>query len=407
MERVRNCRVDGGPLVVVWDLGYMHSSTFVENENSSKKSPLTWARCETCGLVQLTHNIDFDNTYRQYWYNSGLNPSMVSSLKDVVRSVEKAISYGDVVVDIGSNDSTLLGLYRKNKNVFRVGFEPALNINSHENADLLIPDFFNRYAYEEYMGRTKAKVITAIAMFYDLPDPNTFVSDVAHILHPAGTFVIQMTDLVAMLQANAFDNTCAEHLECYTVAGTIALLENHGLEVYDAQRNDVNGGSVRLYIGHKNTHPILKTVPDILDHEVKTLAEDSLERLRDRIDLYREKTMNFIHEEVVIKGKTMLALGASTKGNTLLQYYGIDNTLIPFIGEINKEKFGLKTVGTHLKIISETDVIAMHPDYILVLPWHFKENFKKILRPYLNKGGKVIFPLPYPHLLDKHTEIKI
>ena len=239
-------------------------------------------------------------------------------------------------------------------------------------------------------------------MFYDLPDPNSFVADIHDILKFDGVWVIQFTDLYSMLKANAFDNICHEHLEYYTLTDIIILLKKYSLEVFDTELNDVNGGSLRMYVGHYGQHKISSSVLYTLVNEASFLRSKagSIDSFRERIKDIKRKVVSFIREKSK-DGKIFHALGASTKGNTLLQYFRLDNELIKYVAEINEDKFGLYTVGSNIEIISEKDSLKMNPDFYLILPWHFEKNFLSNLKGYLNKGGKLVFPLPIPRIVDR------
>ena len=400
MNKTTKCRVCGGETSMVQSLGSIYPSTFIKSPDeydNLKKEFLDLVQCEDCGLIQLDKTIELDGMYRQYWYRSGLNKSMVNDLKNVSESVLKIHNYGKTILDIGCNDGTLFKFFPDN--YFKIGIDPAYNLieNAEKNCDIFINDYFKA----EYIDR-KIDIITSIAMFYDLPDPNSFVSDIHDILAFDGVWVIQFTDLYSMLKANAFDNICHEHLEYYTLLDVIILLKKCSLEVFNAETNDVNGGSLRIYVGHYGQHEISPSVLYTLVNESSFLRskDGSINAFRERIKNIKRTVVSFIKEKTK-DGKVIYGMGASTKGNTLLQYFRLDNELIKYIAEINEDKFGLYTVGSNIEIISEEQALKDNPDYMLCLPWHFEGNFITKLKDYLNKGGKLIFPLPIPKIIDR------
>jgi len=404
---MQKCRVCDSKTNEVLDLGKMYPSNFIPKDVSSdeyEKFPLVLVKCESCDLIQLDGTVELDDMYRQYWYRSGLNKSMIVDLKDVVVSTLDRLEEfdkGDVWVDIGANDCTLFSFVPEE--FTKVGFDPALNLTPASSYDSYINDYFSKDTYEY----KKAKVITSIAMFYDLPNPPKFVEDISEILDEDGIWVIQFTDLFSMLILNAYDTICHEHLETYSLSDVIRILEPFGLQVFDAEYNKVNGGSLRVYVCHGNRFKSTRMVVDILLREGDYLASynGSMERFNWSIKAIRYNLLELLAS---IKGKKIFGLGASTKGNTLLQYVGITNETIPYILEVNEDKFGLKTIGSEIEIISERDGLAMKPDYLLALPWHFRDSLleKKGIKSYLEKGGKLIFPLPEIVIVSKDGEMK-
>jgi SAM-dependent methyltransferase len=398
-----NCRVCGGELKVVLDLGEIVPSGFTQEKVISEKAPLVLAECEECKLVQLKHTVDLDQMYRQYWYASSLNKSMVSSLQDIVTEIEDRIQINpyDYLLDIGCNDGTLLSLY-KQESIYKVGFDPALNLKKPE-IDVFINDYFSYDKWSYTLLPTKfAKVVTAIAMFYDLPDPHQFVQDVADILHEDGIFVVQFTDLLSMYKATAFDNICHEHLEYYKLVDVKMLLEAHGLEVIDASYNDVNGGSLRVVAAHAGRYPVSKDVQKKLNHEDRYMELYGLRYFKERIEHVKTQIYNFLTLAKQLKVRVFL-LGASTKGNTLLQVCNVTGDLVPYAAEVNPEKFGLYTAGTNIEIISEDEALEMNPEFFFVPIWHFKQNIlsNTKIKKYLEEGGRVVFPLPLFEFADK------
>lgn len=409
-NRRTTCRISGEPLIPLFSLGDLHMSGFIpEGGQDLPAVPLELMLAPESGLVQLADTPSFDDMYREYWYASGTNETMTLELKGIAEKVQRltGLGKGDTHVDIGCNDGTLLSFI--NPEVTRVGFDPAKNgyaEQSRKHADHIIEDYFTGSAYEALSLGKKAKVITSIAMFYDLEDPNAFVDDIDRVLDPEGLWVIQMSYTPLMLKQLAFDNICHEHLEYYTLQSLTYLLDRHNMKIVDCELNDVNGGSFRIYIRKANATPALfGTAPyrDVAEYRVESIrAYEKTLNLQDPqtyLDFYRAvealkaQTMDFIRAEKE-KGKKIWAYGASTKGNTLLQWFGLDSTLIDGIAERQERKFGLKTVGTHIPICSEDEMRAAKPDYVLVLPWHFIEEFKRRERSFLESGGKFILPCP-------------
>lgn len=404
------CRVCGNEaLAPVLSLGNHYVSDFVDTMTENASAPLELVICNAseggCGLLQLKHTADQDSLYRNYWYRSGINQTMRDALQDIADKASELVllQKGDHIIDTGSNDNTLLKSYNRS-DINRIGFEPATNLMPYAaHPDItVINDFFSAAPFKKKTNNATAKIITSIAMFYDLEDPNAFVADIASCLHKDGVWIIQMAYLPSMLLDNIFDNICHEHLEYYSLLSLENLLHRHNLAVIDVELNDVNGGSYRAYITHKENTTIkpfegAQERIEALRTQEQTMHLDTLAPYQDfaaSVESIKEKVTSFITEEVS-NGKTVYVYGASTKGNTLLQYFGLDHTVITAAAERNPDKWGKKTVGTLIPIISEEEARAAKPDYFLVLPWHFLKEFKQREQEYLNAGGKFIVPLPH------------
>jgi hypothetical protein len=405
------CRVcEHEPLEDVLSLGNLCVSDFVDSpDEQAASAPLDLILCNKehggCGLVQIRHTVSHEAMYKNYWYRSGMNKTMTDELRGIAQKVKEltGVASGDSVIDIGANDGTLLRGYGVD-GLNTVGFEPAANLLQYntQGTTKVFNDFFNATVWQKEFPGEKAKAITAIAMFYDLDDPNSFVADVANCLDDEGVFIIQMSYLPLMLSQNAFDNICHEHVEYYSLLSLEALLSRHDLEVFDAELNDVNGGSYRVYIRRKGFGKSIATNEEAARRVEKMRSDEDALGLNggkvykdfvDRVNILKEKTVSFIKDEVA-KGKKVYVYGASTKGNTFLQFYGLDHTLIAAAAERNQDKWGKKTVGTNIPIISEEQARAEKPDYFLVLPWHFLKEFKEREKAFLDNGGKFIIPLP-------------
>ena len=391
----RNCKKE---LVSVLDLGELYPSNFVET-TVGEKIPLEMMVCSECGLVQLNENAELDSMYRQYWYKSSLNKTMITALQDIVGRVKEFGYTKGNILDIGANDGTLLKLF--GEDYFRVGIDPALNLADEAKVNCEI--FINDYFPSEKLPETKFDVITSIAMFYDLPDPNSFVEAIKEYLKDDGMWVVQFTDLKSMLQLNAFDNICHEHLEYYSLSFLNTFFTKHDLSICFVEYNEVNGGSIRLYVD-KKFRPVHYSVGYYLYDEYLYMTSfyNPFEAFKERVLDVKERLMTFM--ECI---DNVYVVGASTKGNTLLQYYGLTDVYIKKALEVNRDKFGLKTVGTNIPIVDEDYGLKENPEFLLILPWHFTDFFLKIFSNYLMDGGKLIVPLPIPAVayLGKYGKI--
>lgn len=406
---ITGCRVCGNTaLTPVLSLGDHFVSDFVDSMGENASAPLELVLCNAhengCGLLQLLHTADQHSLYRNYWYRSGINQTMRDALCDIAHKASQIVplTEGSIVIDTGSNDNTLLKSYEK-AGVTKIGFEPATNLMPYASDPniTVINDFFSATPFLQKTNNAMANIITSIAMFYDLDDPNAFVSDIATCLDAEGLWIIQMAYLPTMLLDNIFDNICHEHLEYYSLLSLENLLHRHNLVVRDVELNDVNGGSYRVYITHKDSKKVMPFPGaehrlDALRNQEQTLKLDTLlpyEEFARRVEEIKEQVTHFIRKEKE-HGKTVYVYGASTKGNTLLQYFGLDHTTITAAAERNPDKWGKKTVGTLIPIISEEEARAAMPDYFLILPWHFLPEFKAREQAYIKAGGKFIVPLP-------------
>lgn len=410
MKTRTTCRVCNSALEPILDLGEHYVSDFPKpSEPPGTKAPLELALCRRCRLLQLRHTVDPNEMYRNYWYRSGTNQTMRAALADIANKAETLIHMqeGDAVLDIGCNDGTLLAAYRTG-GITKVGIDPS-NVaeSARKVADKLVIDFFTSEAYKSVMDEKRAKIVTSIAMFYDLEDPNRFVSDIKRVLELDGLWVIQMSYLPLMLKTNEFGNICHEHLEYYSLQSLEYLLNLHGFEVVDVELNDINGGSLRAYIRNRGADSAVfgdETYRALANERVQAMREDEIrlgladkfvyDEFAMRVERIKQDTVGFVRNAVE-QGKRIYVYGASTKGNTVLQYFRLDHTLITAAAERNADKWGRVTVGTNIPIVSEAEARAAKPEYFLVLPWHFLEEFMAREHDYLYSGGRFIVPFPH------------
>ncbi|MCT7968530.1 class I SAM-dependent methyltransferase [Laspinema sp. D1] len=401
---IDSCRIsESKNLITVLDLGLQALTGVFPKDKTAPitTGPLKLVWCPESGLLQLQHTYDLNEMYGDnYGYRSGLNNSMVSHLTQKVKYLQRfvPISQGDVVLDIGSNDATLLRAYN-GSGIKRLGIDPTGRKFSqyYGNEIALIPDFFTADIYRSKFPDRDAKVVTSIAMFYDLDVPQKFVQDIYKILAHDGIWHFEQSYMPTMLRMNSYDTVCHEHLEYYSLGVVKKLLEDCDLKVVDVQMNAVNGGSFAVTAARKDSQ--IKTNDKLIDWLLGQEDRMGLHTPRpfrsfeERVFEHRKNLLSLIRA-LNEDGKKVLGYGASTKGNVLLQFCGLTAQDIPCIAEVNPDKFGSYTPGTHIPIVSEEEARAMKPDYMLVLPWHFKDSIIRRESEYLANGGKLIFPLP-------------
>lgn len=402
-RKIGACRICGNVnLLTVLELGQqVLTGVFPKSVDEKLTSgPLTLVKCvgsDSCGLLQLAHSYSIDEMYgANYGYRSGLNPSMVAHLRSKVARIQGlgVASEKDIVVDIGSNDATTLKQYDQGK--YRlVGFDPTGNKFRQFYTDVieLIPDFFSDDEFLRRCNGKKASVVTSFAMFYDLENPLGFMHQVHNILADNGVWVFEQSYMPAMLATNSYDTVCHEHLEYYALAQILWMAKRVGLRIVDVEQSDVNGGS--FSVTAQKLSGRLKPTPS-----VDTILQQELTQKLDSVETYRAFAENVSKSRDALRaflekakrsGKRVVGLGASTKGNVILQYCGIDSSLLECIGEINPDKFGAFTPGTHVPIIEEGEAIGRNPDYVLVFPWHFRRHFESQPR---YSSLKLVYPLP-------------
>jgi hypothetical protein len=364
------------------------------------KGPLDLVWCEACNLLQMKQSYSLEEMYgNNYGYRSGLNASMVRHLQNKIRMLELLVklSAEDLVIDIGSNDATSLKAYSGNH--LKVGIDPTgLKFKNYYTKDiLLIPDFFSEHIFRRQFPTQNAKIVTSIAMFYDLERPLDFIRDIYSILAEDGVWHFEQSYMPSMLKTNSYDTICHEHLEFYSFEVIKEMLEKSGMRVIDVQMNSINGGSFAITACKESAmYPSNMPVINWLLEQESAMGLKTLKpylEFADRIFQHRESLRGLI-QSLVSDGKKIIGYGASTKGNVLLQFCGLTSEHISCIAEVNEEKFGSYTPGTNIPIVSESEARSMNPDYFLVLPWHFKHGILEREQEFLNKGGKFIFPLP-------------
>jgi SAM-dependent methyltransferase len=406
----KSCRVCGSSaLTKVIDLGEQYlQGSFVKPGKEmppTRKIPASLLRCDptkdehACGLLQMEHTVPPEVLYSAYWYRSGTNNTMLQHLQSIAEDAISIVNKSEArVLDIGCNDGTLLGYYPEGFEKF--GIDPSDVAQEIKGNVSVVQDIFPSTELVSILQERRIDIVTSIAMFYDLEDPIAFTKGIKNILAPDGIWIFEMSYMPTMLKMTSYDTICHEHLEYYSLAVIEYILKHAGMKIFNVSLNAVNGGSIRCYATHTDTfayknETFLQNI-QLLHQEEFDLELDTdrpYKNFQDRVNVHKEE-LNALLKKLKKEGKRIHIYGASTKGNTILQWCGIDNRIIDVAAERNPDKYGARTLGTDIPIVSEAESRAMNPDYYLVLPWHFKEEFVEREKETLKNGIGLIFPLP-------------
>ena len=399
IKKCRNCKSKS--IATLFDLGNLRfTGKFPKFGEKIPYGNLTLVMCKLCKLVQLREIFDMKYLYnKDYGYRTGINSTMKKHVFNVVNKLTKKsnIKNGDHVLDIASNDGTLLSNY--NSKLLKWGIDPIIKKfkNEYKTINYKIPDFFDYKHIINKKKDVKFKIITALSVFYDLENPNKFLSHIKKVLDKDGIFYLEFQDLMLILKHNMFDTICHEHLEYYSFTVINKILKKHSLRIFDHNYNEINGGSAAYFICHENSNykTNLKKYNNIIKNEKKIKIEEisTYIKFKKRIDKLR-LNLNTVIKKIEKKGQTIHGYAASTKGNVLLQHYNIKNDNIKFISDRNPRKKNLYTPGSNIKIITESESRKMKPNFYLVLAWHFKKEILLREAAIRRKGTKFIFPLP-------------
>jgi len=412
------CRVCGSAaLTPVINLGEQYlQGSFVKPGKEmppTRKISTSLVRCDpmrdekACGLLQMEYTIPPEVLYSAYWYRSGTNNTMRRHLQGIVEEAMTmtGLRQSATVLDIGCNDGTLLAFYPASFTKF--GVDPSDVAQEIKAPINVVQDIFPS---EELISRLEGHtfdIITSIAMYYDLEDPIAFTRGIKQILSPEGIWIFEMSYMPSMLKMTSYDTICHEHIEYYSLAVIEYILKQAGMKVVNVSLNDINGGSLRCQATHISTFTYKR---DEFRQNIKAMRQEEFDleldtdkpyrHFQDRINVHKEE-LNSLLKKLKKEGKKIHIYGASTKGNTILQWCGIDHRIIDCAAERNPDKYGAMTLGTDIPIVSEEESRAMNPDYYLVLPWHFKEEFLERERETLERGIGLIFPLPTIEIIHK------
>lgn len=401
---ITRCRMTGSKnLVSILDLGTQSLTGVFPNAMAPRPTagPVELVLCPDGGLLQLRQSYDLSEMYGDnYGYRSALNKSMVMHLAEKASRLQEIakLASGDIVLDIGSNDGTLLKSYRDVGQRLG-GIDPSAGkFRQFYPSNIgLVADFFSPSAFRELFGDGKAKIITSVAMFYDLESPLEFMRSISGVLADDGIWHLEQSYMPTMLDACAYDTICQEHLEYYGLSQIKWMADQADLKIVDVQLNDINGGSFAVTVAKKHSAyvPNVEAVESLLESERKRRLDkpEAYAEFRDAVQRHRTELPALIRR-LRDDGKKVFGYGASTKGNVMLQYCGLTAADLTCVADVNPDKFGCYTPGTEIPIVSEQEAHAQHPDYFLVMPWHFRKNLIAREQEFLARGGKMIFPLP-------------
>ena len=397
--KIKNCRsCKSKNLIKLYSLGNQTlTGIFPPKKNSIiTKGELSMVMCNRCSLLQLENNFDANEMYGDnYGYMSSLNKSMMSHLEIKAFNLKNRykLKTNGNILDIGSNDGTFLSFFNKSFKLY--GCDPTIKKFSKFYRDDIfkVPSFFTSNLFK----KIKFDLITSISMFYDLPEPLKFAKEINSVLNKNGIWHIELSYMPMMIKNISYDTICHEHLEYYSLKSLKFILDKAGFKIINLSFNQINGGSIELDVAKK------KSIFKENKYLIKWILESEKLNQYNEVSRHKKFFKECQNHKILLKklllalkkqNKRILGYGASTKGNVLLQYCNINSKLINCIAEVNKFKFNKYTPGSKIKIISEKQTKKKKPDFLLVLPWHFKEHIIKKEKKFLKNGGKLIFPLP-------------
>ena len=399
--KCRNCNKK--KFINLFSLGKMsYTGKFPKNKNINiPKEEIKLIMCSNCKLVQISNNFSLSYMYNQdYGYRTGINQTMSNHVKNLVRKINKItrIKKSDIVLDIASNDGTLLNYY--SPKITKIGVDPLIKKyrNNYKNVKYKYSTFFRKKLLSKKILNKKIKIITALSVFYDLKKPNIFLKEISNIINQnTGIFILEHADLLSIIKNNLFDTICHEHLAYYSVHIINDMCKKNNLRIFDLEKNNINGGSTRFYICHKfaQYQKNDRNIKDFLKTETKSKIDKQITYVRSykKINTIKKKLRNLLLK-IKKQGKEIHGYGASTKGNLLLQYFELRNDIISKIADRNPNKAGSYSPGLKIPIVTEEASRAEKPEYYLVLPWHFKEEIIQRERNMIRNKTKFIFPLP-------------
>lgn len=412
LKLCRICRSDS--LIDVIKLGeQIITSRFpIYGDYSTPKTDITLCMCKQCGLIQLKETTNPEELYEyEYGYRSSISNTMRNHLLEYQQEIISKVKLndGDVVVDIGSNDSTMLQLY--NKNLRRIGVDPTgKQFKQYYGEVELLPTYFTYENFVNEFGNIKCKMVSSISMFYDLPDPVQFAKDIHSVLEENGIWTCEQSYLLTMLKRNSIDTICHEHLEYYALHQIKEIADRSGFKILDVKFNECNGGSFRIFFAKRESTMYEENI-DLINSILKEEIEYGIMNFQIYTDFMNNcdnevKILKDFIDNVNANGQKAYVYGASTKGNCLLQYANLGEKEMKYAVERNPRKIG-KMTNTGIEIISEDKMRENPPEYLLVLPWHFRSEILVREKEFLDNGGQFIFPFPHFEIVSSKPKLLV
>ena len=408
----RNC--EKNKFLKISNIGYQPiSSIFLKNKKKIKNYSLDLFKCKICDLVQLSKIANLKDMYgSEYGYKTSVSKLMINHLKEKFIRLKKLniLKKNSNILDIGSNDGTFLNFFiDTNNNLNLYGIDPSASafIENYNKKIKIIIDFFNQKTVKQYFRNNKTikfSLITSFAMFYDVEDPNTFCRDISNILEKNGIWILEFSYFPLLLKNLTYDQICHEHVVYYTLNTFNKIIKKNNLKIIDFSINEINGGSIEVICAKKNSKHKTKNkkINEILKKE-KLITQRDYDRFNLRVETSKKNLLLFLKNQ---KKSNVIGYGASTKGNVILNYCGVTNKNISYICDANPSKIGKFTPGSYIDIISKERMRKINPKYLLVLIWSFRTEVIKQEKEFIKKGGKLVFPLPIFHIVDKDNYSK-
>lgn len=393
-------------LSLVVDLGmHPHSDDFLDEKRLGEVEhmyPLRLVSCDDCGLLQIDYFVNPEILYQtNYVYESSITKSGVTHYNQMAADIAEKFNFvqGSLAIDIGSNVGVLLtGFKEQGFNV--LGVDPAEKVAAKANANGIqtIVDFFSKSVADQIVtDKGKAQVITGTNVFAHLHDIDSATEGIKTLLDEDGVLVIEAPYAVDMIREVEYDTIYHQHIGYLSVKPMVLYFKKFGLELFDVAHRDIHGGTLRYYVGHAGKHEISNSISNALtaEDEFGLYDKGRLTQFADEVFAQRRDLRTML-ESLKAEGKRIVGISAPAKGNTLLNFCGIDTYLLDFLTEKSEFKQELYTPGTHIPIYRDTKILEVQPDYALILAWNFSEEIMKNMQEYQNKGGKFIIPIPHP-----------
>ena len=404
--KCRNCRRKNFTKIVSLGRQPLSGLFYKKKKRNLKKYNLNLVKCTFCNLVQLDKSINPKKMFGSgYGYKSSASKLMINHLKEKKLFLNKNYLKKSKlnIIDIGSNDGTFLNLFKK-KN-FLLGVDPSLKKfkSSYKNGIHKINDFFSKPKVDNFLKkrnkRIKFDLITSFAMFYDIENPNYFCNEINSLLDDNGIWVLELSYLPLMLKNLTYDQICHEHITYYNLTVFKSIAEKNNFKIINVRLNEINGGSIEIICAKKESNLKIRTsvINKYLKDE-KKIKNLAYKNFRKRIEKTKSNIINFFEEN---KYGQIVGYGASTKGNIILNQTKISSLKLKFICDGSSFKLGMYTPGTNIKIISKESMRKLKPKYLFVLIWSFRNEIIKQEVNFLKQGGKLVFPLPKFHIIDK------